>query len=124
MAKKLITQEFRGSIVVVEGGKRLAGVTIIDTFEVTDEDGDAHTKAVPREADAGELTLLLGEETAVLRTANATLNGQNSELKAQNQTLIDLVGKQRAALTAVAEADRSWDDDVRSAVLKALEVGV
>lgn len=135
MAKKLITQEFRGNIVLVEGGaKRLAGITVIDTFEVTDEDGDAHTKAVPREADDKELALLLGEETATLRTANATLHGQNSDLQAtlederkaratENAALVALIDKQRSALVAVANADRSWDDGVRKSVIDALEAG-
>lgn len=134
MAKTLITQEFRGSIVVVEGGKRLAGITIVDTFEVTDEDGDAHKKTVPREADAEELALLLGAETATLRTANATLHGQNSDLQAQldderkaraeeKRALTDLAAQQRAALVAVANADQSWDNGVRKSVIEALDAG-
>lgn len=135
MGKKLITQTFTGSIVVLESGKRLAGITITDTFEFTEENGDfIGTRTVSREADAEELALLLGNETATLRTANATLHGQNSDLEAQRDdavkahaedrsALLGLIARQREALVAVAEADRSWDDGVRKAVGEALQAG-
>lgn len=103
MAKTLLKQTFAGDITVVDGVKKLTGITIIDHFEVTDEDNDTHLKQVPRTSPTvEELALLLGGEVANLTSANATLTTQNATLqteKANVETQLSAANEQISQLT-------------------------
>ncbi|GIK50365.1 MAG: hypothetical protein BroJett013_30620 [Alphaproteobacteria bacterium] len=105
MAKTLLKQTFVGDITVVEGEKKLTGVTIVDHFEIVDEDGDTLRKQTPRAASAEELALLLGGETANLVAALETASAQNTALQARVEQLTGALAVADAALEAVANAD-------------------
>lgn len=101
MPKVLIKQTFAGDITIIDGAPRLTGVTIVDHWEVTDEDGDTNSKLIPRAATLEELGLLLGGEVANYATALATLNAQYESLHAlQDATLQE----RDAARTQLARA--------------------